>query len=855
MTVAQRITTTLLTLCISMAAAAGAAAGVPVPPAEDLLLLSAPDDPLMFGTAGSGESSHCYLDGDGSHAVFTSEAAQLVAGDRNGNRDVFIRDMLSGSLERLNRYANGSENPHGAQGPSISNNGRYVAFETADDLINNSAGTFNTQSYVLDRSTGTVQLASRRPDGLPGNQRTNSTQISRNGRYVVFASAASDLVAGDTNGNVVDTFVFDAQTGTVVRASTDAAGVEANAGGYQAAVSNNGRYVAFESDASNLVPNDLNGKRDVFVKDLSSGAIERVSVSTAGAEGNQGADFMAMSRNGDIVLFSTRADNLVVGDSNNGSDQFIRRRAAGTTERVNVDAMGNQTLGAADGWITADGSQVVFESTDATLAGPTNGVTQVFVKDLASGVVSKLTDLPAAHAVRSRISGDGLTMCYETLGPGGAATDTDQLRDVIAVDIIGATATVLSASPIALPLTGGTERSVDVDMSGDGRFAVFTSEAVLDGETLAAFGVLRSRQIYLRDSDNNIIILVSADALGEPADSQSVASRISADGRYVVYQSRATNLDPAAASGAAENVYRWDGDSDSTELISVDAMGIEVGGQNPDVDGDGDRAVFRSASAVFVDDSNGEHDVFLWDQLAGLVPISVSLSGDYGNDASGEPAISADGRFVAFSTRADNLVAGSSGNNEIILRDLELNTLQRISAPSGVAPNGHAYEPTVSGDGMRIAFVSSASNLVAADPNGGDYDVFITERAAGSILRVPVERELLPGGSYNPSKLALSDDGSHLLFWMIDDDQPGNGGLLLRYDISYDRVVVLTGYPGSSGIETDDLSAKLSANGSIAAMTTPAALLPDDINGQGIPDAYRLNAETLGDNVFNDSFE
>ena len=852
MTTSARIRTglfALITACSGPSALAGATI---TPAAADLVLLSAPEDPLMYGTQGLGRSDECGIDGDGSHTVFASEAPQLVPGDRNGERDVFIRDNSSGQVQRLNHFANGEENPNGAFAVTISASGRYVAFASPDNLIAN-GGVTPPQLYVMDRQTGNMLLASRRTDGLPANAPSSDGRVARGGRFVVFSSGATDLVPGDGNGKF-DIFRFDAQTETVDRVSTDLNGVESNGGSYQAGIANGGVYVAFESDATNLVPNDTNGQRDVFVKNMDTGAIERVSVSSVGVEGNGGSDFLDISSDGELVLFQSAAGNLVAGDSNNAYDLFLHHMSSGITERVSLDGMGNQIASANEGRLTGNGNYLVFESTDPALVGATHGFHQAYVKSLSTGAVIQLTSVSDGAVLRTRISGDASRICYETIATDAFIGDNNGVSDVLNVDTGDGAVSVVSAAETTVPVSGGLRSSLEADISADGRFAVFSSQSVLDAPSFAATGDSGIWQVYLRDADSNSIVVVSANALGDAGDDWSGLPRISADGRYVAYQSSATNLGPPGA--LPNTIYRWDSQNDSTELLSVDGGGNPADGNLPDIDGDGNRVVFHSDTLVPAGDTGGFQDVFLWEDGVGVATLSVAANGDFGNNDSANAAISADGRYVVFYTEADNLVAGMSGHSEMLLRDLQTDTLTRVSSPPGVTPDGGVYgEPSISGDGRLVAFASLASNLVVDDPNGGISDLFIYDRSNDTLRRVPLERVTDPGVEYYVEKPGFSDDGTQLLAWLIDQNNAGSGDLMVRYNLALDHVQVLVGRTPDYPADPWPQPARPSADGTLIAFATTDPLLVEDINGRNRADAYRLHAEALTAEVFTDGFE
>jgi len=325
------------------------------------------------------------LSADVRFAVFSSYANNVVPGDTNGTyptgHDVFVRDRLNGTTERvsvdsLEAQANGE-----SYGYSISADGRYVAFQS--DASNLVAGDTNASAdvFLRDRQLGLTERMSVDSSGTEGNGESGLAQISADGRYVAFYSRASNLVAGDTNG-FSDAFVHDRQTGATVRTSVATGGTQGDGDTYQTTISADGLHVAFYSDASNLVASDTNGARDVFVRDLQSGITERVSLDSGGAQGNAHSSGATISADGRYVVFASVADNLVAGDVNLESDAFVRDRQSGTTERVSVDSNGaeghNDSFG---GTVSSDGRYVAFWSLANLAEGDTNSWGDVYVRD------------------------------------------------------------------------------------------------------------------------------------------------------------------------------------------------------------------------------------------------------------------------------------------------------------------------------------------------------------------------------------------------------------------------------------------------------------------------------------------
>jgi hypothetical protein len=317
----------------------------------------------------------------GRYVAFESFARNLVPGDTGGLWDVFVRDRRLKTTERVSVSSTGVQGNNGSVGVAISTNGRYVAFYSrASNLV---AGDTNRRHdvFVRDLAAGTTTRVSVRSNGGQANSDSAGPVVSANGRYVGFYSDASNLVAGDTNG-VSDAFVRDRANGTTTRISVRSNGAQANAESYIDSISADGRFVSFSSWASNLVAGDTNGVRDVFVRDRATGTTRRVSVGSDGTEGNGESLTSAVSPDGRFVAFGSAASNLVIADTNGEPDVFVRDRATGAIRLVSVDTVGT-AAGGGDPSISADGRFVSFSSWASHLvAGDTNGIIDVFVRDL-----------------------------------------------------------------------------------------------------------------------------------------------------------------------------------------------------------------------------------------------------------------------------------------------------------------------------------------------------------------------------------------------------------------------------------------------------------------------------------------
>ncbi|MEG5040385.1 MULTISPECIES: calcium-binding protein [unclassified Microcoleus] len=330
--------------------------------------------------------------------------------------------------------------------------------------------------------------------------------ISADGRFVTFGSLASNLVPGDTN-STDDSFVRDLLTNTTTRVSVDSAGNQANNNFFGvASISADGRFVAFSSLASNLVPGDTNNRSDIFVRDLLTNTTTRVSVDSAGNQGNDGSSigsfFPSISADGRFVAFSSDASNLVPGDTNSTDDIFVRDLSTNTTTRVSVDSAGNQGIGeSSDASISADGRFVAFSSFVRNLVpGDTNASRDIFVRDLLTNTTTRVSVDSAGNqgndgSSNPSISADGRFVAFESDASNLVPGDTNNDRDIFVRDLSTNTTTRLSVSGTG---NQGNGYSTLPSISADGRFVAFSSDApdLVPGDTNA------SRDIFVSDTGN-----------------------------------------------------------------------------------------------------------------------------------------------------------------------------------------------------------------------------------------------------------------------------------------------------------------------------------------------------------------
>jgi Tol biopolymer transport system component len=275
------------------------------------------------GTQGNGNSFASSISTDGRYVVFESFASNLVSGDTNGVEDVFVHDRQTGQTSRVSVASNGVQGNDPSYTPFLSADGRYVAFASdANNLVSGDTNSSTADVFVRDLQTNQTSRVSVASSGTQGNDFSSSPSLSTDGRYVAFISEASNLVSGDTNG-VADIFVHDRQTGQTSRVSVASSGTQGNSGSFAPYLSPDGRYVAFQSTASNLISGDTNNRDDVFVRDWQTGQTSRVSVASNGTQGNGSSFNPSPSAAGHYVAFESFANNLVDGDTNSVTDVFV----------------------------------------------------------------------------------------------------------------------------------------------------------------------------------------------------------------------------------------------------------------------------------------------------------------------------------------------------------------------------------------------------------------------------------------------------------------------------------------------------------------------------------------------------
>lgn len=717
------------------------------------------------------------ISANGGRVAYVSLATNLVSGQSDANNafDVFLYDRVNGTNRLVSRTASssttaGNQTSFFSQ-PVLNANGRYVAFASgASDLVANDVNQ-RPDVFLYDFSTGKNTLVSRSASGPPGDGVSFEPRISADGAWIAFRSDSTDLVPGqiDAIRTSDDLFLWSRDSGATVLI-THADGATATASNGEAAdfrLSADGAWIALASTASNLETgvDDANAAADVFLyarttagNTLLAGLLTpRGGAPAAAAGGHNPQSATVLNDDGRYAAFLSAAPNLIPGqqDANNADDVFLHDRLAGTTTLVSHADGSATTAGnaaSADPLVSPDGSAVVFLSNASDLVAglpAATGVARLFLRDTATGqtvLVSHAAGSPGTPgdgaAGPFAVSADGRWIAFVDSGSNLVAgqVDTNFGSDVFLYDRASGAIGLVSHNAAASSHTANALSRFPV-ISGDGRFVAYLSQAsdLVPGQTGAG-------GLFVFDRVLGTTVRASPSA--------GFRLAISRDGRGVVFLSSATNLVPGQVdANGADDVFLWDRTTGSTLLVSHAAGAPATAADRrsdlslstftpPVISADGLVVAFLSDADDLVpgqSDSNLGPDVFLFDRTTGAVTLASRSAASpitAGDRNSYEPAVSADGRFVAFLSTSGNLVPGQAdldgaGGDDFFLYDRSAGTTTLSShIPSsatttgGPGASGFFLGPRISADGAWTVFTSPAPDLAPEDHDGLD-DVFL----------------------------------------------------------------------------------------------------------------------------------
>ncbi|HUD45679.1 MAG TPA: hypothetical protein VMR33_02560 [Candidatus Baltobacteraceae bacterium] len=647
--------------------------------------------------------------------------------------------------------------------PIITPDGRYVLFaSTSANLVAGSGGPGMPQAvqprmnvFLRDRQSGITVLVSVNADGTAGgNGDSFPSAISTNGQFAFFESVASDLIAGDNN-SASDIFMRDTVSNTTTLVSVSTNGSVGNAASHDAAITPDGRYVAFDSAANDLVAGDKNGIPDVFVRDLTLGMTTLESPGAEKFTGTSGTPLTpgstsvgpVLSVDGRYVAFFSTAVGLVSNVTSSG-ELYVRDLVQGSTIWVSTNAHKiNSSAVSANYAMSTNGQLIAYQATGGTPGG------LVFRYNVATGACDDICTNGAVVASMDTvarnidISADGQFVAFTQANSSAGASI--QLWDAQS----GATSLVSGATMGA--------RCDFPRLDQTGQYVAFTSDD--PSLTTNSDGACH---IYVRDTATDAIQLVDVGTNGSvPIAFIMTPFRLSTDGSAVAFDSPdgALSINPHKY-----DVFLRDLNSNTTEIVSAPVPALpsitplnSSGLTTSSISSNGQYvAFFSSADGIVSTDTNGCRDVFVHDLVSGSnTLVSVSVYGSYsGNGNSSEPAISGDGRYVAFSSYATNLVTNNAASScNVFLRDLQLGSTALVSVnASGYGEgNGNSFTPQISADGQRVLFFSVADNLTTNSVATGT-NIFWRDLQAG------LTYALTTAGSAGVS--AMTPDGSNVVF-------------------------------------------------------------------------------------------
>ncbi len=611
--------------------------------------------------------------------------------------------------------------------------------------------------------------------------------ISRDGRFVLFASTANNLTLTNNNNYVLparfNVYLHDNLANTTTLVSVNQSGTGGgNGDSFPTGISTNDQFALFESSASDLVANDTNGVTDLFVRDLLNGTTTLVSVSAAGGCAGQylkSANSANVSRgsvltpDGRYVAFASSFTNLVANDTNGMPDVFVRDLQLGVTTLVSVGAQPTNVSSpyyssSESPEITPDGRYVAFYSTATNLVPGVLTPGEIYVRDLVGGnTVWASTNARAIFkstiggsnviSCNYSISDDGRFVAFEvcTNPASGSSARGIILRYGLATgltDIINTNACEQLFSP---------ELIHDLALTPDGRFVAY----------VAGSSTSNSIACWDAQTGTNTLVSVSMDNV-TAASGVSDSPVISADGRFIAFTSSGTNLVANLLSGDF-HVYIRDLLAGVTQLLDADTNGVGVGVEAttvPALSADGSVVAFDSAN-LLPDNRHLVHDVFTRNVPSAVTTLisaaNPALPSQTPDGISGFTSfsVSSNGQFVAFYSDADNLVPGdTNGCRDVLVRDLLAGTNYLVSVnTNGTSGDYISTDPAISGDGRYIAFTSSADDLVAGDANRAQ-DVFVRDLQAGTTTLVSVSTNGVNSGNNDSYTPVISANGRYVMF-------------------------------------------------------------------------------------------
>lgn len=769
---------------------------------------------------------------DGRYVLFRSLADDLVAQglDTNGTSDLFLRDVQLGETHVVNHRF---DDPNRPASPGwvevsglLSSDGRFVAFgSSSPDVVGGFEQNASYDVYLYDRSNASVSLVSRavgEPTIGAGPGLSLPKAISSDGRYVLFESTATNLIPGYVAASSdQQVFRFDRTTGLsrLVSRAHGTTATSSNGASQAFALSADGRWALIGSRASDLlaVP-DLSGHFDVFLADLETGTVLLVSHEASSLDtGANGSSFPRfLSSDGRFVVFESLARNLILGSSdlNDSTDVFLFDRTDGRVRLVSRSALSPTRTAAGSSFVTAsaeDGSQVVFTSSAADIAGFDSGFgSDVFIWHSSTGTVTLAsttrgsTSFPASlPSCCGLISADGGVLIFSSYAPELDPPDRNTGLDVF--EPTGTPGFVSAAirreGSVA---TTGPRGSAVPAMSRDGRFFLLSAAIadLLPGTSTGLPGAF----VYDRFGERWDFVSHAHGAPTAPPDRSSSPVALSNSGRWVLFDSSATNLIPGyQAAIETQGVYRYDRQTREALLVSHAAGAVTTaangGSTGHSISDDGRWIVLTSSATDLITGQSGGlgPHLFLYDAVSRTSWLvdrtSSSATIGSGGTATFSDATD-DGRFVLFTATGDDLVEGDGNKASDVFVFDRATTLNEVHSVQAGSPSqtgsGASQAVAISRDGRFVVFSSLAPNLVDGISDLGWKDVFLRDRVLGATSLLSHDPTGTSAGDADSTPAALTDDGRFVLLETTASNLVPQGsltGITFGQVLLYDRVL------------------------------------------------------------------
>lgn len=724
--------------------------------------------PIAAPQEANGSTSQAWsVSSDGRYAVFATEASNLIGADTNRRRDLFFYDAQSDSIERINVRVDGTQADAGVDdnyGAAFTDDGRYVFFTSDASLLPGGMTPNLLQAYVRDRVTGTTDLVLRQGNGEPYPSTIRVVDASADGRYVLLATRRSFAVA-DAN-TLYDLYRLDRNNGQLVLISVDIDGFAGDANTLRGQISADGRYVAFQTGARRLVADDLSSSIDVFLRDLVTNQTVLASRPAAGVSPQLSGGYLpggnAISNDGRYVAFET-FNVLDPTDTNGARDTYLFDRTTQTTVRVTLQYNGAQIDGGSElGSLSADGSAITFHSMAAVLPGPTDNFYRSYRRRLAEIAPTEIVLSPwnwGDSTTSCQLSGNAArTYClFQRYSP-IASTHTD-FTNLYTTDLPQTTTRRITRPlPTLQAVADNDSAEFAASASADGRFVVFDSVAsnLVPGDTN------NRRDVFLRDRQTGTTTRLNRLPDGSQTVCVAGKSLISANGRYVAFES--CDALSAGAAGGLQQVFRLDRTTGTTVLVSRNAQGAE--GDNSSylsgISDDGNVVAFLSiATNLMPVTYNPRGEVYLADMAASSLTLATRRAGvapNGGPDPWWLVRLSGDGRVLAFGHSAPDLVDNdTNGEPDVFVFDRTLAQIERVSLDgSGQQISSYSTLEGLSRDGRQILF-----SAYGVTPNASGH--YVRDRVSGTVDQVNVDNDGNPLPAYDLN-FALSDDGHLVAF-------------------------------------------------------------------------------------------